>query len=166
MKTIFLVYTCFICGGLLHAQVSPYANGGTPGPSVAIVFSYDDAGNQVYRGPIISGKQSTEEPEEEPFEIRALNSAENEEAFWRQLSIYPVPVKDFLTIAWTDEVNDLISSVSLYEQNTVHWKFQQQNIPNLNKQIRIDMTNYYIGVYVLTFNLKDGRTLSRNILKF
>ncbi len=164
MKSIFLGYTCFICGSLLHAQVGTYGN--MPNPTVAIVFSYDDAGNQVYRGPIISGKQSTDEPKEEPSETKTAVSAVNEEAFWRQLSIYPVPVKDVLTIAWTDEVNDLISSVSLYEQNTVHWKFQQQNIPNLNKQIRIDMTNYYMGVYVLTFNLKDGRILSRNILKF
>jgi hypothetical protein len=133
-----------------------------------VYFKYDEAGNQRYRGTNPNGKQAEEVPKEEIIEN--INSqtqiTSSDKEFWNGIRIYPVPVKDILTIDWSDEADALINHVSLYEQNTIHWKFQQQNIPNLNKQIQINMTGYYRGVYVLTFTLKDGRTLSKNITKF
>ena len=93
-------------------------------------------------------------------------SSVEDDTFWREIKIYPVPVKDILTIVWSDKVDRLIDEVSLYEQNTVHWKFQQKNIPNLNRQVQIDMTDYYMGVYILSFQLKDGKIISKNITKF
>ncbi len=133
-----------------------------------VYFKYDEAGNQRYRGANPNGKQAEEVPKEEIIEN--INSqtqiTSSDDEFWNGIRIYPVPVKDILTIDWSDEADALIDHVSLYEQNTIHWKFQQQNIPNLNKQIQINMTGYYMGVYVLTFTLKDGRTLSKNITKF
>jgi hypothetical protein len=89
----------------------------------------------------------------------------DEAAFWEQIRLYPVPVNDFLTIDWTEEVDGLIESASLYQHSTVHLKFQQQNMPSLNKKMKIDMTGYDWGVYVLRFTLKDGRTFSKNITK-
>jgi hypothetical protein len=96
-----------------------------------------------------------------------VNSSQiiDEKSFWNQIRLYPVPVNDFLTIDWTDEADRLIESVSLYQHSTVHWKFQQQNLPDLNKQIKINMTGYDWGVYVLRFTLKDGRIFSKNITK-
>ena len=154
---------CVVLGFSLKAQE---VNVSAPDQQGAYVFKYDDAGNQIHRGYVcnncpVQGKQET--PPEEGI---SSNEVENDDEFWNEIRIYPVPVKDVLTIDWSDEADALINHVSLYEQNTIHWKFQQQNIPNLNKQIQINMTNYYMGVYVLTFTLKDGRTLSKNITKF
>ena len=155
---------CMVLSFSLKAQE---VNSAVPDQQGAYVFKYDDAGNQIYRGYVcnncpVQGKQETP-----PEETIASNQSGNiDDKFWNEIRIYPVPVKDVLTIDWSHEANALIDHVSLYEQNTIHWKFQQQNIPNLNKQIQINMTNYYMGVYVLTFTLKDGRTLSKNITKF
>ncbi|ASW75023.1 hypothetical protein IQ37_00145 [Chryseobacterium piperi] len=133
-----------------------------------VYFKYDEAGNQTYRGPNINAKKATEElkPEiqEKPASIQQ-STAMDEKTFWKQIRLYPVPVNDVLTIDWTDQADELIESVSLYQHSTVHWKFQQQNIPSLNKQLKINMSGFEWGVYVLRFTLKDGRVFSKNITK-
>ncbi|WP_343657914.1 hypothetical protein [Chryseobacterium sp.] len=131
-----------------------------------VYFKYDEAGNQRYRGPEnepnlntgILSKTST-------AESFVQNPAMDEKSFWKQVRLYPVPVNDVLTIDWTEQVDGLIQSVSLYQHTTTHWKFQQQNLPDLNKQVKINMAGYYWGVYVLRFTLKDGRVFSKNITK-
>lgn len=127
-----------------------------------IFFKYDEAGNQRYRGPEdIAGQSSTQ--------LKTITVSTDQliddKTFWKQIRLYPVPVNDILTIDWTEEVDGLIESVSLYQHSTAHWKFQQQNLPDLNKQVKINMTGYYWGVYVLRFTLKDGRVFSKNITK-
>ncbi|GAA4166995.1 hypothetical protein GCM10022217_41610 [Chryseobacterium ginsenosidimutans] len=134
-----------------------------------VYFKYDEAGNQRYRGTNSAGKTAPEEIKKVE-EIKTVASVKqdpvmDEKAFWKQIRLYPVPVNDYLTIDWTEEVDSLIESVSLYQHSTVHWKFQQQNIPSLNRQLKINMTGYDWGVYVLNFTLKDGRVFSRNITK-
>jgi len=91
--------------------------------------------------------------------------AMDEKTFLKNIRLYPVPVNDYLTIDWTEEVDSLIESVSLYQHSTVHWKFQQQNTPGLNRQVKINMTGYDWGVYILRFTLKDGRVFGRNVTK-
>ncbi|PQA91111.1 hypothetical protein B0A69_18715 [Chryseobacterium shigense] len=134
-----------------------------------VYFKYDEAGNQRYRGTNVNGKTS-EEPAKTESKVAPLAQSQpqtmiDEAAFWKQIRLYPVPVNDFLTIDWTEEVDGLIESIGLYQHSTVHWKFQQQNMPNLNKQLKINMTGYDWGVYVLRFTLKDGRIFSKNITK-
>lgn len=134
-----------------------------------VYFKYDEAGNQRYRGTNSAGKTALEEVKKVE-EIKVVSSVKqeplmDEKTFWKQIRLYPVPVNDILTIDWTEEVDGLIESVSLYQHSTVHWKFQQQNIPSLNKQLKINMTGYEWGIYVLHFTLKDGRVFSRNITK-
>ncbi|TZF92367.1 hypothetical protein FW781_21775 [Chryseobacterium panacisoli] len=137
-----------------------------------VYFKYDEAGNQRYRGTNAAGKNAQEiVPKEiklEEAKERAASqqsSAIDEKTFWKQIRLYPVPVNDYLTIDWTEEVDSLIESVSLYQHSTVHWKFQQQNIPGLNRQVKINMTGYDWGVYILRFTLKDGRVFGRNVTK-
>jgi hypothetical protein len=127
-----------------------------------VYFKYDEAGNQRYRGIDANAKQA---PETLSTTTLKESTVMDEKAFWKQIRLYPVPVNDFLTIDWTEEVDGLIESVSLYQHSTVHWKFQQQNLPSLNKQLKINMTGYDWGVYVLRFTLKDGRIFSKNITK-
>ncbi len=142
----------------LFSQFSPMGI-----PQSSIVFSYDDAGNQVYRG-IDSGNQQVKSVQEEPQQEQ--NTMTDEERFWLGIQIYPVPVKDVLTISWNEENDALIDHVSLYQHTTLAHLFQKRNTANLNKQIQIEMLSYYMGVYVLTFQLKNGKTMSRNITKF
>jgi hypothetical protein len=132
-----------------------------------VYFKYDEAGNQRYRGPDVNAKQAPEAMSKTEAKIAAAPTSPlmDEKAFWKQVRLYPVPVNDYLTIDWTDQVDGLIESVSLYQHSTVHWKFQQQNLPSLNKQLKINMTGYDWGVYVLRFTLKDGRIFSKNITK-
>ncbi|MGE8433613.1 hypothetical protein [Chryseobacterium joostei] len=134
-----------------------------------VYFKYDEAGNQRYRGTNAAGKSVPEEVKKiEEIKTAASVKQEpvmDEKTFWKQIRLYPVPVNDYLTIDWTEEVDGLIESVSLYQHSTVHWKFQQQNIPDLNRQLKINMSNYDWGIYVLRFTLKDGRVFSRNITK-
>ena len=132
-----------------------------------VYFKYDEAGNQRYRGPENDPKLKTGILSEVTSKTSSLRqgSTIDEKTFWKQIRLYPVPVNDVLTIDWTDEVDDLIESVSLYQHSTAHWKFQQQNLPELNKQLKINMTGYYWGIYILRFTLKDGRIFSKNITK-
>ncbi|GAB0157197.1 hypothetical protein CHRYSEOSP005_24680 [Chryseobacterium sp. Alg-005] len=142
-----------------------------------VYFKYDEAGNQRYRGTNASGKQAPEEftqkqaktEESDLKETQTVAAVQekpmDEKTFLKQIRLYPVPVNDVLTIDWTEEVDDLIETVSLYQHSTVHWKFQQQNIPSLNRQLKINMSGYQWGVYILHFTLKDGRVFTRNITK-
>ncbi|MDN5423264.1 MAG: hypothetical protein L0G07_07650, partial [Chryseobacterium sp.] len=133
-------------------------------------FKYDEAGNQRYRGPNPAAKNAPAEEvaKKEVKTVAALQQtppAMDEKTFWKQIRLYPVPVNDVLTIDWTEEADNLIESVSLYQHSTVHWKFQQQNLPGLNRQLKINMTGYDWGVYILRFTLKDGRVFGRNVTK-
>lgn len=135
-----------------------------------VYFKYDEAGNQIYRGPNAAGKNaSAEAAKQETKTVAPLQQQEaaamDEKTFLKQIRLYPVPVNDVLTIDWTQEADDLIESVSLYQHSTIHWKFQQQNITGLNRQLKINMTGYDWGVYILRFTLKDGRVFSRNVTK-
>ncbi|AZB24803.1 hypothetical protein EG339_09450 [Chryseobacterium bernardetii] len=159
MKTKLLSIFSLFIGFLGYSQTEVY-------------FKYDEAGNQRYRGTNSAGKTAQEPTKTEAKTVAVAQSEPapqsqimDEATFWKQIRLYPVPVNDVLTIDWTEQVDGLIESVSLYQHSTVHWKFQQQNTPDLNKQIKINMTGYDWGVYVLRFTLKDGRVFSRNITK-
>ena len=156
MKRKILSLSSLLIGFLGYSQTEVY-------------FKYDEAGNQRYRGTNSAGKTaSTEVKKAEQIETASVEKQQpllDEKSFWKQIRLYPVPVNDYLTIDWTEEVDGLIESVSLYQHSTVHWKFQQQNIPALNKKLKINMTGYEWGVYVIRFTLKDGRAFSKNITK-
>jgi len=135
---------------------------GVSAQQTEVYFKYDEAGNQRYRGPEATAKQAANS-----IKTTSLASPQtmDEKAFWKQVRLYPVPVNDVLTIDWTEETDKMIESVSLYQHSTVHWKFQQQNLPSLNRQLKINMTGYDWGIYILRFTLKDGRIFSKNITK-
>lgn len=156
MKKKILSLSSLLIGFLGYSQTEVY-------------FKYDEAGNQRYRGTNSAGKaDATEEKKVETIKTASLEKQQplmDEASFWKQVRLYPVPVNDYLTIDWTEEVDGLIESVSLYQHSTVHWKFQQQNIPDLNRKLKINMTGYEWGVYVVRFTLKDGRAFSKNITK-
>ena len=130
-----------------------------------VYFKYDEGGNQRYRGPDVNARNSNDDNSKIQTTSITNSPMIDEKSFWKEVRLYPVPVNDFLTIDWTEDVDDLIESVSLFEHSTVHWKFQQQNISSLNRKLHIDMTTYRWGVYILKFTLKDGRIFSKNVTK-
>lgn len=161
MKTKILSSIFLMIGFFAYSQTEVY-------------FKYDEAGNQRYRGINSNAKQASKKPVLEENKVATINSEDkktstvakmDEKSFWKQIRLYPVPVDDILTIDWNEDVDSMIESVSLYQHSSVHWKFQQKNLPSLNKQLKINMTGYEWGVYVLYVKLKDGRTFSRNITK-
>lgn len=135
-----------------------------------VYFDFDEAGNQVFRGDGMLSKMANNNSENLERELqpdpRVATASIDESDFWKNIRVYPVPVKDDLTIDWNDSVNDLIIEIGLYEQSTVHWVFQSKKISSLNKTVKINMSKKYMGVYILTFTLKDGRRISRNITKY
>jgi len=164
-KIFFLLGSLFISKSVFSQsfpppQDQPEANKPGDPQLQAIVFRYDEAGNQIYRGFDIIAQEGKTAPEE-----TTVKNLSEKDAFWLGIQIYPVPVKDVLTISWNEENNDLIESVSLYQHTTIAFQFQQKNYANLNRQIQIDMSSSYMGVYVLSFQLKDGRVMTRNIIK-
>ena len=149
MKTKILLIINFFISILSYSQTEIY-------------FKYDEAGNQRYRGTNINARQA-QDKQQEPVAI--TTSKTDEEKFWAELNLYPIPVKEVLTIQWTENVNDLIDSVSLYQYSVSSWNFQKKNAITLNRQVQINMTGYYLGVYILSFTLKDGRVYTKNIIK-
>ncbi|AZI41232.1 hypothetical protein EIB74_04020 [Epilithonimonas vandammei] len=124
-----------------------------------MVFRYDEAGNQIYRGGAVIIDQGKTQ------EIIENAKISEEDVFWKGIQIYPVPVKDVLTISWSEENDQLIESVSLYQHNSIAFLFEQKNYPNLARQVKVNMGSYYMGVYVVSFQLSDGRVVTRNIIK-
>lgn len=99
-----------------------------------IVFRYDEAGNQIFRG--VDIRRLAEEQQGDYLTTWRSSSAEqtDESKFWSMVQVYPVPVKDELTIGWSDEADEMIrkmdnsAGVSLYTYV-------------LNNQIKLKFTN-------------------------
>ncbi|ROI03280.1 MULTISPECIES: hypothetical protein [unclassified Chryseobacterium] len=159
---------------ILAVTMSPMAFGQIiPQPQAKAYFSHDEAGNQIYRGdlPLMFSRvapkdDDTPEIRPKPASLQeSQNNTISESQFWSNVNVYPVPVKDVLTITWNEKVDNLIADIGLYEQSTIHWVFQNAKISSLDRKVQIDMSKQYMGVYILTFTLKDGRRLSKNITK-
>lgn len=150
MITKFLFLVGLFSGVLIYSQTEIY-------------FKYDEAGNQRYRGIDANGRPAPETPQT-PETLPTTRHTE-EDIFWAKVGVYPVPVKDILTIQWDAANDELIDTVSMYQYGIIGWNFQQKNMPGLNRQIQINMTGYYMGVYVLAFTLKNGKVYTRNIIK-
>ena len=58
---------------------------------------------------------------------QSSNSLEEQNTkFWKNVTLYPVPVKNILTIEWNQEINPLIESISLYEHSRLSQIFIQK----------------------------------------
>lgn len=160
LKGYFILFVFTFTSHFIHAQVL----------IPKVYFYYDEAGNQIFRGDGMLYKNSSANDvqvlQNETPNSTSATTLIDEKEFLKNIRIYPVPVKDILYIDWNDKANDLISEIGLYEQSTVHWVFQNKEIASLDKKIKIDMTKQYMGVFILTFTLKTGQRISKNIIKF
>lgn len=165
MKKLIFLITFFCLFNHAFAQGSE-AYPTPPDLNTTLYFKYDEAGNQKYRGTDINANRIANEENKTPLVVTSATTEVNQDdLFLSKVNIYPVPVKTILTVTWAEEVDGLIQDVSLYEHSTVHWAFQKENKPELNRKVEIDMTGYYMGIYVVRFQLTDGRVISKNIIK-
>lgn len=120
-----------------------------------IVFTYDEAGNQIYREFIcINCDRQTITPQEPEF--KKLLDDEN-------INFYPNPVSEDLFLKWQISNEKQISSIQLFTINGV-------NVRNINgleqteNQI-INFQTYAEGNYILFFTYTDGSKKSIKIIK-
>ena len=159
MKKYLFSFLCFFCfQSFFYSQsIKIAAAPGNPVDPSLVIFSYDDSGNQIFRGPdgIVC---STCRPGEENTSTLADQVA-------NQIQAAPVPVKTDLTVLWDLSIRDFIISIDLLPYNAF-------NITE-SVNIRLLSTNSYIfrmshlpyGVYYLKFNLSDGSIYTRTVTK-
>lgn len=150
MKNQVFLYVFFICVfGFAKAQ------------STTLIFGYDKSGNQILR------TQPSNVSTNNKTNLFVPNTTEKikteEDLFWDKIQIYPVPVKNILTLGWQSETRDLIANINLYEHNSLSNLFTYKVINSDN--IEVNMTGFRMGVYILSFTLKNGKTYSKNIIK-
>lgn len=146
-----LFFLCFCLTGATYAQTE-------------VVFRYDEAGNQVYRGPSSSEDKTKTNSKEESENSPQLSLMSAEEvAFWKEVKMAPVPVKDMLTIMVSEEIQKNLQEISVYDMlgNMLYMKKNASE----SSRTGINMGHYIEGAYVVKFHLQGGEIYSQTILK-
>lgn len=126
-------------------------------PSI-VIFSYDNAGNQIYRGPdglICANCQNSNTTITSSLADQMAN----------KIQAAPVPVKTDLTVIWDNSVKDYITKIDLLPYNAFTI-VETVNVRSLaDNSYVFKMSNYSYGVYYLKFYLKDGSIYTRTVTK-
>lgn len=130
-----------------------------------VVFEYDEAGNQVYRG----NKSNSSNTTNNTSGITSPTSTMSPEeiAFWSNIQLAPVPVRDHLNVRITEDIKGKLNQITLHGHSSLGstiFSIERKNIRS--NEINIGMNIYPVGVYVITFHLNDGKVYSRNISKY
>lgn len=150
MNKIF-TFLVLLCGFLCHAQDR-------------ILFSYDNAGNQIIRQLCISGCPTSKKTDEVIKEISALKEEDLQKFFPEDaFSYYPNPVKEELYLRWRPESNNFISSIQVYGLNGQ----QLTTFSGLGKRndLNISFQRYPAGVYGLVLTYANGEQKTIKIIK-
>ncbi|WP_312769848.1 hypothetical protein [Epilithonimonas sp.] len=124
-----------------------------------VIFSYDEAGNQIFRGP--TGPVCTSCRIEE---AQVSNSSLFDQIAYH-IQAAPVPVKTDLTVIWDNTVKDYISKIELVPYNAFRI-METVNVRSLADNSYIfSMGSYPYGVYYLKFYLTDGNIYTRTVTK-
>jgi len=122
-----------------------------------VIFGYDEAGNQVFRGSD-TNSCNTCRPSEQTSTSLADEVA-------NKIQAAPVPVRDNLTVLWDLSIQDYIVSVDLLPYNafTIYETVIIKTLSSNSYVFR--MTHLPYGVYYLRFNLSDGSVYTRTVTK-
>jgi len=138
-------------------------------PDSKLLFAYDNAGNQKQRyycedfgcvppaGIIDSDNHTVSEA------IASQDTVEEAIVSNRDISVYPNPTKDNVTISLNlkSEIT-MVSEIKLYNTNGVAVK----TIPNQNKATyNLDLSNVSSGIYFIHFHLSNGSHITKSIIK-
>lgn len=157
MKKILVISLCLLNLYFYSQKIQQVAIPQQPqsDPTV-VIFTYDDAGNQVFRGP--TG----------PICV-SCRGAESESSLADQMEnkiqTAPVPVKTDLTVIWDLSIKDYISKIELLPYNAFNI-METVNVSSLTDNSYVfRMSNYSYGVYYLRFYLTDGSIYTRTVTK-
>jgi YD repeat-containing protein len=116
----------------------------------AVSFNYDASGNRVSRKTIILKSTNPEYADnfknEEPV---------NEQIGAYDLTIYPNPVKNQLTISITNSTEIINTSVSVFDQGG-HLIVKENHTEDI---FSLDMSNFSSGIYFM--NIEIGHKISK-----
>lgn len=120
-----------------------------------VIFDYDEAGNQIYRGPTPpSGRMASN-----------INSNLAEQ-IGNKIHVAPIPVKTALNIIMEKGVTDHIIKIELLPYNSFQIIESVDFLQSKKKNSYIfDMEKYPYGVYYLKFYLSDGSVYTKTITK-
>lgn len=77
-----------------------------------------------------------------------------------EIFIYPNPTSNSITLSVNDFLFENIHSIKLYNTNAVVIK----NITP-KKKIQLDLSSYASGVYLLHIQTKEGKSITKKIIK-
>ena len=121
--------------------------------SAQVIFNYDDAGNQIYRGTTTGTNRM------------ASTSVTLADQIGNKIQAVPVPVKTVLNVICEQDIKDYILKIEVLAYNS----FQIMESVDVKSKIMtsyiFDMTNYAYGVYYLKFYLSDGSIYTKTITK-
>lgn len=136
------------------------------------LFSYDIAGNQILRnksgscGITLSKDLLSKTKQESVSDTSSLiNNDLPQNDFFKEVKIYPNPVKEYLTVEWSEAIGKKIYQVMVFQHSNLHWVYTSDKTALANRKFKLNMQELPYGVYVLTFILQDGKRISANVSK-
>lgn len=150
-----------ILGFICYSQETQKIIVRPPDPSdpTIVIFSYDYAGNQVFRGPTGIAVCTSCKGSESESTAPLADQVEN------KIKVAPVPVKTNLTVIWDLNIKDYITKIELLPYNAFNI-METVDINSLTENSYIfKMSNYAYGIYYLKFYLTDGSIYTRTVTK-
>lgn len=123
-----------------------------------VIFNYDDAGNQIYRG-TASGTGRMASSTENTSTPTLVDQVAN------KIQTAPVPVKTVLNVIWEQDIKDYIVKIDLLAYNSFQIMETVDVKSKMGNSYVFNMNNYPYGVYYLRFYLSDGSIYNRTITK-
>lgn len=129
-----------------------------------ILFEYDEAGNQIFRGLEEQSNSSSTNNDVNQI-IPNSNHSEEELAFFRKVQVSPNPTPDILHVDIdSQETQNSIDHILLVDMRGLTLRRIEIN-NSLPLRFPIDLRHYPYGVYVLYFHMKDVKVFSKSIIK-
>ncbi|MGG5506147.1 MULTISPECIES: T9SS type A sorting domain-containing protein [unclassified Myroides] len=127
--------------------------------SKQLVFDYDGAGNQIYRGVIEDSSTSNPLLSNDSNEFLLQETAQNEKP---KLKYYPNPVQEVLFILWDRTVQE-VAAIFLYSSN-YQVILKRENL-FVEEQTYFDVRALPQGSYVMVVQYADGTKENGIIIK-
>ena len=123
-----------------------------------VIFTYDDSGNQIYRGTASGTGRMASSTESTSIPTLADQIA-------NKIQTAPVPVKTVLNVIWEQNIKDYILKIDLLAYNSFQIMETVDDKSKMGNSYVFDMSKYPYGVYYLKFYLSDGNIYTRTITK-
>lgn len=123
-----------------------------------VIFTYDDSGNQIYRGTASGTGRMASSTESTSIPTLADQIA-------NKIQTVPVPVKTVLNVIWEQDIKDYIVKIDLLAYNSFQIMETVDVKSKMGNSYVFNMNNYPYGVYYLRFYLSDGSIYNRTITK-